>query len=91
LDEATSALDSESERMIQTALEKLSAGKTVVAIAHRLSTVLTSDLIVVMSQGKIADTGTHAELLQKSPAYRNLYEMQFGHGTTTTIEASAAD
>lgn len=79
LDEATSALDSESERMIQTALEKLSAGKTVVAIAHRLSTVLSSDLIVVMSQGRIIDTGTHAELLHKSPTYRKLYEMQFNH------------
>jgi subfamily B ATP-binding cassette protein MsbA len=79
LDEATSALDSESERMIQTALEKLSAGKTVVAIAHRLSTVLSSDLIVVMSQGRIIDTGTHAELLAKSPTYRKLYEMQFNH------------
>jgi subfamily B ATP-binding cassette protein MsbA len=66
--------------MIQTALEKLSAGKTVVAIAHRLSTVLSSDLIVVMSQGRIVDTGTHAELLEKSPAYRKLYEMQFDHG-----------
>lgn len=82
LDEATSALDSESERMIQTALEKLSAGKTVVAIAHRLSTVLTSDLIVVMSQGKIVDTGTHPELLEKSPAYRKLYQMQFSHAIT---------
>lgn len=82
LDEATSALDSESERMIQTALEKLSAGKTVVAIAHRLSTVLSSDLIVVMSQGRIIDTGTHAELLDKSPTYRSLYEMQFHHEPT---------
>ena len=83
LDEATSALDSESERMIQTALEKLSAGKTVVAIAHRLSTVLSSDLIVVMSQGRIVDTGTHAELLEKSSAYRSLYEMQFHHEPAT--------
>ncbi len=79
LDEATSALDSESERMIQAALEKLSTGKTVVAIAHRLSTVLTSDLIAVMSGGLIAATGTHAELLRTSPDYRNLYEMQFHH------------
>lgn len=79
LDEATSALDSESERMIQAALEKLSAGKTVVAIAHRLSTVLTSDLIAVMSGGLIVATGAHAELLQASPEYRNLYEMQFNH------------
>jgi subfamily B ATP-binding cassette protein MsbA len=83
LDEATSALDSESERMIQTALEKLSAGKTVVAIAHRLSTVLSSDMIVVMSQGRIVDTGTHSELLEKSPAYRKLYEMQFNHELAT--------
>ncbi len=81
LDEATSALDSESERMIQTALEKLSAGKTVVAIAHRLSTVLSSDMIVVMAQGKIIGTGTHSELLGKSDTYRKLYEMQFHHGT----------
>ncbi len=80
LDEATSALDSESERMIQSALEKLSAGKTVVAIAHRLSTVLSSDMIIVMARGKIIDTGTHAELLEKSDTYRKLYEMQFHHG-----------
>ncbi len=80
LDEATSALDSESERMIQSALEKLSVGKTVVAIAHRLSTVLSADMIVVMSGGRIAATGTHAELLKASPEYRNLYEMQFSHG-----------
>lgn len=80
LDEATSALDSESERMIQKALEKLAVGKTVVAIAHRLSTVLSSDMIVVMSHGRIAATGTHAELLAKSDVYRNLYEMQFSHG-----------
>ena len=79
LDEATSALDSESERMIQSALERLSAGKTVVAIAHRLSTVLNSDRIVVMSAGRIAAAGTHAELLEVSPDYRNLYEMQFNH------------
>lgn len=83
LDEATSALDSESEHMIQAALEKLSAGKTVVAIAHRLSTVLTSDLIAVMSGGLIVATGTHAELLKASPEYRNLYEMQFHHTTAT--------
>jgi len=76
-------LDSESERMIQTALEKLSAGKTVVAIAHRLSTVLNSDLIVVMSEGRIAATGTHAELLDKSSIYRSLYEMQFGAAEQT--------
>jgi ABC-type multidrug transport system fused ATPase/permease subunit len=79
LDEATSALDSESERMIQSALEKLATGKTVVAIAHRLSTVLTADLIAVMSGGRVVATGTHAELLRTSDDYRTLYEMQFHH------------
>lgn len=89
LDEATSALDSESERMIQDALEKLSAGKTVVAIAHRLSTVLTADLIAVMSHGRIMATGTHAELLRNSPDYRTLYEMQFHHGPEIVETAPA--
>ena len=82
LDEATSALDSESERMIQSGLEKLAAGKTVVAIAHRLSTVLSSDMIVVMDQGRVAAMGTHAELLGKSDTYRAIYEMQFGRQAT---------
>ena len=82
LDEATSALDSESERIIQSGLEKLAAGKTVVAIAHRLSTVLSSDMIVVMDQGRVAAMGTHAELLGKSDTYRAIYEMQFGRQAT---------
>lgn len=77
LDEATSALDSESEKAIQAALERLSKGRTVVAIAHRLSTVLNSDCIVVMEQGRIVETGTHVELMERSPQYRRLYELQF--------------
>lgn len=89
LDEATSALDSESERMIQSALEKLAAGKTVVAIAHRLSTVLNADLIAVMSMGRVVATGTHAELLRTSPDYRTLYEMQFHHPAAAPEEAVA--
>jgi ABC-type multidrug transport system fused ATPase/permease subunit len=56
-----------------------------VAIAHRLSTVLSSDLIVVMTHGRIAATGTHAELLEKSPVYRSLYEMQFHHEPTALV------
>ena len=79
LDEATSALDSESERMIQVALERLATGRTVIAIAHRLSTVLGSDCIVVMDQGRIAAQGTHQELMSSSDIYRNIYELQFHH------------
>jgi subfamily B ATP-binding cassette protein MsbA len=81
LDEATSALDSESERMIQSALESLAKGRTVIAIAHRLSTVLGSDMIVVMDQGRIVATGTHAELLNSSELYSNLYNLQFTHAS----------
>ena len=87
LDEATSALDSESERMIQSGLEKLASGKTVVAIAHRLSTVLSSDMIVVMDQGQVAATGSHDELLGKSELYRNIYDLQFGRAETVIAVA----
>jgi len=78
LDEATSALDSESELLVKEALEKLMAGRTSFIIAHRLSTVLKADRIVVLNDGKIADVGSHEELLSKSSIYKKLYEVQLG-------------
>lgn len=77
LDEATSALDTESERVVQKALENLMKGRTSIVIAHRLSTILTADVIVVMESGKIVATGKHADLLETCHLYKRLYEMQF--------------
>ena len=77
LDEATSALDSESEALVQSALQNLMSGRTVVVIAHRLSTVRRADRIVVIENGAIADIGSHEELMQKLGTYRRLYDLQF--------------
>ncbi len=77
LDEATSALDTESERVVQAELDKLMVGRTTICIAHRLSTIQKADVIVVMSEGRIVETGTHAELLQRGGVYQRLYELQF--------------
>jgi ATP-binding cassette, subfamily B, bacterial len=77
LDEATSSLDSESESLIQDALKRVMAGRTSIVIAHRLSTILAADLILVMDKGKIAERGTHEELLATGGIYSQLYETQF--------------
>jgi ATP-binding cassette subfamily B protein len=77
LDEATSSLDSQSEALIQQALEPLLVGRTSLVIAHRLSTILAADVILVMDQGRLVEQGTHAELLAKGGLYADLYETQF--------------
>jgi L-cystine transport system ATP-binding protein len=77
LDEPTSALDAESEALIRGALDRLARGRTTLVIAHRLATVLDSDLIVVMDKGRIVAQGTHAELLAAQGLYADLYQLQF--------------
>jgi subfamily B ATP-binding cassette protein MsbA len=77
LDEATSALDTESESLVQSALQNLMTGRTVLVIAHRLSTVRRADRIVVLEGGTISDIGAHEDLMQKLGTYRRLYELQF--------------
>lgn len=76
LDEATSALDTESERLVQEALERLMRDRTTIVIAHRLSTIVNADLICVMHEGRIVERGTHAELIELNGHYRRLVEMQ---------------
>jgi subfamily B ATP-binding cassette protein MsbA len=77
LDEATSALDSESESLVQSALQNLMTGRTVIVIAHRLSTIRRANRIVVLENGTVADVGTHEELMQRAGTYRRLYDLQF--------------
>jgi subfamily B ATP-binding cassette protein MsbA len=77
LDEATSALDSESEREVQNALDALMEGRTSFVIAHRLSTVMNADRIIVLKDGRIVEEGTHDELLARAGEYKNLYDQQF--------------
>lgn len=77
LDEATSALDSESERAVQLALERLMLGRTTIVIAHRLSTVEHADRVAVLSEGRVVEDGTPAELLAANGLYARLHALQF--------------
>ena len=90
LDEATSALDAESERVVQLALERLMAGRTVLIIAHRLATVRHADRIAVMERGRIIATGTHDELAQSNPLYARLAALQFGAGMARSPQEEVA-
>jgi ATP-binding cassette subfamily B protein len=88
LDEATSALDTESERIVQRALEALMHGRTAIAIAHRLSTIRSADVIFVLEAGRVAERGSHDELLAHGGLYARLYDEQFGGGE---VEAHCRD
>jgi subfamily B ATP-binding cassette protein MsbA len=89
LDEATSALDTESERLVQEAVDRLLQGRTVFVIAHRLSTITHADQILVLDRGEIAERGTHAELLTRRGAYYRLYSLQFGDADEASMVPSA--
>ncbi len=86
LDEATSALDAESERLVQQALDRLMVGRTSLVIAHRLATVVAADRLLVMDEGRLVAAGRHAELMETSPLYRHLAELQFGKRSSAAHE-----
>ncbi len=90
LDEPTAALDSESEKLVIDALEKLMKGKTVIAIAHRLSTIRDADLIAVVKDGVIAESGTHDELMARNGLYAELHRTQFDAGSDKVNDAAVA-
>ena len=89
LDEATSALDTESERLVQEAIDRLLRGRTVFVIAHRLSTIAHADQILVLDRGEIVEQGSHAELLARRGAYYRLYSLQFGDADEASMVPSA--
>ncbi len=91
LDEATSALDSESEGLVQEALERLMQGRTSVVIAHRLSTVHHADRIAVLDHGELVESGTHAELIALDGLYARLYKMQFRDSGTAAAEPAVEE
>ena len=89
LDEATSALDTESERLVQEAIDRLLAGRTVFVIAHRLSTIAHATQILVLDRGRIIERGTHDALLDLRGAYYRLHTLQFGDRETMAAEEHA--
>lgn len=88
LDEATSALDAENERLVQTALDRIMKGRTTLVIAHRLATIQKADRIVVLDQGRIVETGRHADLIRQDGLYAHLAALQFDHAPATPGQAA---
>jgi len=91
LDEATSSVDTETEALIQQALERVTEGRTTLAIAHRLSTIQDADKILVMHKGEIRERGTHQELLAMDGLYRKLYDLQYADQVAPRGDGARAD